>query len=570
MATKDDTSDDTSEAVPPLPLLRRSEKKVNNNFAKKRRTNRKSFFVRTQHQDHPTITITTVGRATTIRSVKAKVERVLRMGGVDMTQFCQSRLVYLGKQLGDDKTLADYCIQDGSTLDFHCNFKSSSEPSIMLTSPVTSSPSLISQTQPSPSTVSQKNVVSLMPASTSAHVSAIQANTLSKASLSLPIGSALPTHLPSAMPCDAKLCELCNSLVPHHVTFHIKESHPGCNKSASGWGYSESGSYTRLSFSGNCGDGGSAENTHYLMCPDCHSVYLAQKGAKIASHKVSSSSFSHRVPIKIFIVTVTGETIHIAVHFFNDIKWIKSQAKFWSTERFPVCYEQQLTFGDKVLEDRYHLDHYGITDGSTLHLKWAEMVVFVESLGESTELIFEPTDTIANVKAEIEGKKGLPHEEQLLTFNEIQLEDDYDLIHYEVTNGSSVHFKHQVKITVKTLRGCSITVAASPADTIDEIKSDIRKKERLPIHHLYLAGKILQNDKSLSHYNISQNSILQLSRYAITLNTEEMKCSQCSNVTIPGDGVRLSNCSHEVCWYIHYTLLMYHSSYVFAGVAYMK
>ena len=75
------------------------------------------------------------------------------------------------------------------------------------------------------------------------------------------------------------VCELCDQTFPDPVTYHMKDTHPGCGKHASGWGYNSRGSYCS-GWAGNCGDGGRGGSTWYLMCKDCHSKYLQQKEEK--------------------------------------------------------------------------------------------------------------------------------------------------------------------------------------------------------------------------------------------------------------------------------------------------
>lgn len=72
------------------------------------------------------------------------------------------------------------------------------------------------------------------------------------------------------------ICELCDQSFPDPVTYHMRESHPGCRKHASGWGYNSRGTFCS-GWAGNCGDGGRGGSTWYLMCKDCHSKYLQQK-----------------------------------------------------------------------------------------------------------------------------------------------------------------------------------------------------------------------------------------------------------------------------------------------------
>ncbi len=72
------------------------------------------------------------------------------------------------------------------------------------------------------------------------------------------------------------MCELCNLSFSDPVTYHMKDSHPGCGRHASGWGYNSKGTFCS-GWAGNCGDGGRGGSTWYLMCKSCHSKYLTMK-----------------------------------------------------------------------------------------------------------------------------------------------------------------------------------------------------------------------------------------------------------------------------------------------------
>lgn len=51
------------------------------------------------------------------------------------------------------------------------------------------------------------------------------------------------------------LCELCGETFSHPVTYHMRQTHPGCGQHAGGRGYNSGGNYC-LGWAGNCGDGG--------------------------------------------------------------------------------------------------------------------------------------------------------------------------------------------------------------------------------------------------------------------------------------------------------------------------
>ena len=136
-------------------------------------------------------------------------------------------------------------------------------------------------------------------------------------------------------------------------------------------------------------------------------------------HHECTLNVIHRLAphIEISVETLTGRTITLSVDVCNTIGNLKSKIE----ERIGVPIDQQyLLFADQQLEDRRTLWYYKIQNKSILHLlqPFLESIpIFVQfQTGETMCFECEPSDSVTNVKLIIQGKAGIPQEQQILTF----------------------------------------------------------------------------------------------------------------------------------------------------------
>ena len=229
--------------------------------------------------------------------------------------------------------------------------------------------------------------------------------------------------------------------------------------------------------------------------------------------------FQLKQGIQIFVKFLTGKTVSFIVNSSDAIDTLKSRVE--SEEGIPQD-KQQFFLADRRLEDKRTFSYYNIENRSVIDLvppaKMGYFWIFVNTSKETFALEVKASDTVMNMKGKIEEIKGIPPDQQILSFKGLQLEDKWTIDGSNVHDGDSLNLSFVVQqmgnvmIYVKTQTGRTFPLMVENSYAIKTVKSIIQVNEEIPPdqQRLIYAGGELEEQKTLGDYGVKERAILHL------------------------------------------------------------
>ena len=273
-----------------------------------------------------------------------------------------------------------------------------------------------------------------------------------------------------------------------------------------------------------------------------------EKEELISSSKVNPIPHSERYvqvsPLEIFVQVTYQEIITLKVDASDTIANLKEKIK--DKKGFPAE-EQPLFFQRKKLKDDRTVSDYNIQNKSTLNLKVPaeqmdrlEVTILTEGRIGVTTLVLKPKDTIGSVKDEIHAKTKISPHQQVLKFNDKQLDDVHSLNYYGIENKSNLFLCVSVEILVRMTTGTDVMLSLFKSNTIKDVKERIQLSEDIPcgMQRLYFRYQLLRDNYPLSYYNIKNGCVLDCDVLLIRINVKMPTDDVISLDICPKDRVR--------------------------------
>ena len=153
--------------------------------------------------------------------------------------------------------------------------------------------------------------------------------------------------------------------------------------------------------------------------------------------------------------------------------------------------------------------------------------IFIKTpLGDLIALEVENNEIIRDIKLKLRLKDGIQPEDQVLEFEEEDLEDEKTLQHYNISDNCTLKLIYtDYPIYIKLLSGEYIIIYVYPLDIIENLKVKVEEQKGIPPEqqHFYFFGHKLENEKTVHDYSITRESTIIMMLYISIENANGKK-----------------------------------------------
>ena len=273
---------------------------------------------------------------------------------------------------------------------------------------------------------------------------------------------------------------------------------------------------------------GHCDNPKYLSAVQNHITIVTPEWIARAKQ-----THSHPDELSYAVKTINSIRIQLMTSGFSVTCDVDPKAKISELKTLvqqsiglPPC-QQRLFFNGHELNDDHTIADYKIRNDNLVQLMAVLVekpdpdkieITLVTSLGVNLEMKLDSDDYITKIKSRVNCLLGIPAKQQRLTYDGKELEDDQTLSFYHIMNGSTLYLDmiaiFPMKIFVTTLENDTIPFDLNTTVSIMEVKTMIEKRNGIPVseQRLFYSDQILDDDKTLADYNITNRSSLRLIR----------------------------------------------------------